>query len=180
MHTNNSASISPETPQWKVRQLDDLHIQKLHGFIRKRVSNQEDSEDLLQATLLEALRCEHNFNHASKPLTWLCGIALNLIRNFFRRAGNMPYQGSLEDLEYQNMEVHLEIDRQVDQYRQLVRAIDAIRTLPSNMREIMTLTIETDGSYLDTAQTLGVPVGTVRSRLSRAREQLKKTVQSGL
>lgn len=179
MNSNNAAT--PATAfDWEVRQLDDLHIQKLHGFIRKRVSNQEDAEDLLQATLLEALRCEKNFNNQSLPQTWLCGIALNLIRNHFRRAGKLPFMGSLDDFEPQSHDVQADVDRQVDQYRQLVRAIDAIRELPTNMREIMTITIETDGSYLDTAATLGVPVGTVRSRLSRAREQLKKSVHSGL
>lgn len=180
MNSNNATTSAAPTLDWEVRQLDSLHIQKLHGFIRKRVSNQEDAEDLLQATLLEALRCEQNFNNQSLPQTWLCGIALNLIRNHFRRAGKLPFVGSLDDFEQQNLDAQADVDRQVDQYRQLVRAIDAISGLPNNMREIMTITIETDGSYLDTAATLGVPVGTVRSRLSRAREQLKKSVHSGL
>ncbi|OPA87515.1 RNA polymerase subunit sigma [Pseudomonas fluorescens] len=165
---------------WRVRDLDAVHIQKLRGFIRKRVSDQEDAEDLLQGTLLEALRSEQKFNQQSLPQTWLCGIALNLVRSHFRSLGKLPFQGSLEDFEHQSVGGQVEIDRHVDQHRQLVRAISAIDDLPCSMREIMTINLELDGNYLATAMSLGVPVGTVRSRLSRARDHLKRSVVSTL
>jgi DNA-directed RNA polymerase specialized sigma24 family protein len=48
--------------------------------------------------------------------------------------------------------------------------------LPKDMRETLQIAVETEGSYRDTAERLGIPIGTVRSRLSRAREQLKRNV----
>lgn len=68
-----------------IRQLTADQIQMLRAFIQKRVMNPDDVDDILQCVFLEALRNEHKFQHASKPQTWLCGIALNLIRNHFRK-----------------------------------------------------------------------------------------------
>lgn len=54
---------------------------KLLNFIRKRVANYEDVEDIAQMTCLEVLRNSHKFIGASRPETWMFGIAINLIRN---------------------------------------------------------------------------------------------------
>ncbi|TRN85612.1 RNA polymerase subunit sigma, partial [Pseudomonas syringae] len=75
-----------------IRQLTADQIQMLRAFIQKRVKNADDVDDILQCVFLEALRNEHKFQHASKPQTWLCGIALNLIRNHFRKMYRQPYQ----------------------------------------------------------------------------------------
>ena len=58
----------------------------------------------------------------------------------------------------------------------MTRTSDAIESLPTDMRTLLDLIVETDLSYQDAALALGIPVGTVRSRLSRTREQLKNTV----
>ncbi len=80
-----------------IRQLTADQVQMLRAFIQKRVKNADDVDDILQCVFLEALRNEHKFQHASKPQTRLCGIALNLIRNHFRKMYRQPYQESWED-----------------------------------------------------------------------------------
>lgn len=159
-----------------VRQLNQVQVQRIRAFVHKRVMNPDDADDILQCTFLEALRNEHKFQHASKPETWLCGIALNLIRNHFRRRYNQPYQESLDDHPNIAHEHHADIGQLVEGRRQLQRAVKAIQKLPDSMREVIHVCLVMDGNYQDTAQSLGVPIGTVRSRLSRAREQLRRAV----
>lgn len=171
-----SDSISTPTTPAGIRQLTSNQVQMLRAFIHKRVMNPDDVDDILQGTFLEALRCEHKFQHASKPQTWLCGIALNLIRSYFRRMYRQPYQESWDA--HMHSEVNSQgdgdIGHQVDGHRQLVRAVEAIGCLSSNMQRVIEVALEMDGNYQQTATSLGVPIGTVRSRLSRAREQLKR------
>ena len=176
MFTNDS--ISTPTPPAGIRQLTSDQLKMLRAFIHKRVMNPNDVDDILQATFLEALRCEHKFQHASKPQTWLCGIALNLIRSYFRRMYRQPYQESWDDHMHSefNSQGESDIGHQVDDHRQLLRAVEAIGCLSSNMQQVIEVTLEMDGNYQQTAMLLGVPIGTVRSRLSRAREQLKRQI----
>jgi RNA polymerase sigma factor (sigma-70 family) len=157
-----------------IRQLTSDQIKMIRAFIQKRVMNPDDVDDILQCTFLEALRSEHTFQNASKPQTWLCGIALNLIRNHFRKMYRQPYQESWEDHTHTELESQGDIGHQVDGHRQLARVVEAIGSLPSNMQRVIEVSLEMDGNYQDTASSLGVPIGTVRSRLSRAREQLKR------
>jgi len=175
MHT--SVSSSPRVSA-VVGLLTSDQIQMLRAFIHKRVANPDDVDDLLQCTFLEAIRNEHKFQNTSKPQTWLCGIALNLIRSHFRRLYNQPYQESWEDQVHANVVTDGDIGHQVDDSRQLARAVRAIGLLPINMQQVIEVTLEMDGSYKDTALSLGVPIGTVRSRLSRARAQLKRQMDS--
>jgi RNA polymerase sigma factor (sigma-70 family) len=149
--------------------------QKLRRFIRKRVMNQDDAEDLMQMTYLEALRNQHKFFGTSKPETWLFGIAVNLVRNHFKNLYGQPQCSDLDEviglLEYDGDPSVL-----AEQQHALARTAEAIEALPTDMRTLLDLIVETDLSYQDAALALGIPVGTVRSRLSRAREQLKNTV----
>lgn len=158
-----------------IRNLNQDQVQRLRAFIHKRVMNPDDADDILQCTFFEALRNEHKFQNASKPETWLCGIALNLIRNHFRRLYSQPYQECWND--QSTIESGQEdVGQLVDGRRQLQRTVEAIKNLPDNMQKVIQVSMVMEGNYQDTAQSLGVPIGTVRSRLSRAREQLRQVV----
>ncbi|MBD1554520.1 RNA polymerase sigma factor [Pseudomonas typographi] len=172
-----SVSITPHVSAG-IRQLTSDQVQMLRAFIQKRVMNPDDVDDILQCTFLEAIRNEHKFQGTCKPQTWLCGIAVNLIRNHFRRLYNQPYQESWEDQMHSNVVPGGDIGHEVDGHRQLARAVQAIGQLSSHMQQVIEVSLEMDGNYQDTASCLGVPIGTVRSRLSRAREQLKRQMEA--
>jgi RNA polymerase sigma factor (sigma-70 family) len=157
-----------------VGKLTREQIQMLRAFIHKRVANPDDVDDILQCTFLEAIRNEHKFQGTSKPQTWLCGIAVNVVRSHFRRMYNQPCQESWEENVHADVAPGADIGHQVDDHRTLVRAVHAIGRLPNHMQKVIEVSLEMDGNYQDTALSLGVPIGTVRSRLSRAREQLKR------
>lgn len=171
-------SIAHPAPISLARQLDRNLVQKVRLFIRAKVANHDDAEDLLQATFLEALRNEHKFRHDSLLLTWLCGIALNLIRSHFRRLYKQPFYEDLQECGLMEMTDNLDVVTEVSCFRQLVRVFRAMKTLPPNMEEVLRVTMEMEGNYMETAARLDIPIGTVRSRLSRAREQLKRRISS--
>lgn len=152
---------------------------KLRGFINKRVFNQADVDDLMQMTYLEAWRNRHKFLGASKPETWLFGIATNLIRNHFKTLYSQPQCSVLEESGLDSLEHDHDPCSVSDHQRLLSRTLQAMDALSVDMKAVIDLVVDTDVSYQDAALHLGVPIGTVRSRLARARGQLKQSVYAG-
>ncbi|MBX9404964.1 sigma-70 family RNA polymerase sigma factor [Pseudomonas baetica] len=149
---------------------------KLRGFITKRVFNPADVDDLMQMTYLEAWRNQHKFTGASKPETWLFGIATNLVSNHFKNFYRRPQNTVLEDSGIESLEYGHDPSQVSEHQRLLSRTLEAIDDLSVDMRAVIDLVVDSDISYQDAAQQLGVPIGTVRSRLARARGQLKNSV----
>ncbi|NDL63391.1 RNA polymerase sigma factor [Acerihabitans arboris] len=148
---------------------------KLQNFIRKRVANKEDIEDLAQMTYLEVLRNCHKFSGASKPETWVFGIALNLIRNHYKTHKGQYLTDVLNeedtyDLTHDNDPCHI-----IENAQLLRIAMASIENFSPQIKEMLSILVERDGSYQDVAAVLNIPVGTVRSRLSRVRESLKNS-----
>lgn len=152
---------------------------KLRCFINKRVFNRADVDDLMQMTYLEAWRNQHKFMGASKPETWLFGIATNLVSNHFKTLYSQPHCAVLEESGIESLE-HGHDPSQVSEHQRLLgRTLEAIDRLSVDMRAVIDLVVDSDISYQDAALQLGVPIGTVRSRLARARGQLKISVYAG-
>ncbi|MCU5773671.1 RNA polymerase sigma factor [Erwiniaceae bacterium BAC15a-03b] len=151
----------------------NLHNKKLMNFIRKRIANPEDVEDVLQMTCLEVLRNRHKFMGASRPETWVFGIAVNLIRNYYKSQQSRYLLDTLDD----EITADLLFDNDpsdITEQRQLLGAtLNSIEKLPGDIRTMLSILVENEGSYQDVAQHLNIPIGTVRSRLSRAREALR-------
>lgn len=148
--------------------------QRVMRFILKYEYNVNDAQDLAQETFLQAFRALPSFNSQSRFSTWLTGIAFNLLRNHISRSPTKQH-------------VHLDIDEQPDgmcgfaganpaqayESSQLLFAMDrAVAALPQQMRDAIVLVASEGLSYEEAAETLKVPVGTVKSRLCRARVQL--------
>ena len=148
--------------------------QRVMRFILKYEHNVQDAQELAQETFLQAFRALPGFNSQSRFSTWLTGIAFNLLKNHISRSPTKRH-------------LHLDIDEQpdgmcdlagsnpADAYasRQLLLAMDqAVAALPGKMRDAILLVASEGLSYEEAAVTLNVPVGTVKSRLCRARIQL--------
>ena len=148
--------------------------QRVMRFILKYEHNVQDAQELAQETFLQAFRALPSFNSQSRFSTWLTGIAFNLLKNHLSRSPTKQH-------------LHLDIDEQpdgmcdlagsnpADAYasRQLLLAMDhAVAALPGQMRDAIFLVASEGLSYEEAAVTLNVPVGTVKSRLCRARIQL--------
>lgn len=166
-----SAASSAVQVNWE--QVFRQHGRRLHNFIRKRVANREDAEDLQQMTYLEGLKNRDKFAGASRPETWVFGIALNLVRNHFKQARLRTAASGDEALSLlatDNDPGHI---TECDYF--LRRTLDAAALLPEETRNMLTMLIDTDVSYQELAEALNIPIGTVRSRLSRARAYLRQS-----
>lgn len=172
--TATMGDMLPVSVDWE--QLFREQRRRLHHFIRKRVSNLQDVEDLEQMTWLEVLRNRDKFAGASRPETWVFGIALNLVRNHFR---TQSHRLNCDELE---ADIISDIDEDpcniTEHHRLLSRTLNVITALPEETRHLLSMLVELEDSYQAIACHLNVPIGTVRSRLSRVRQVLKSTVYS--
>lgn len=159
----------------ELSQLIQTNKSRLSWFVRKHLRNDEFVEDLFQQTCLEAFRNWGNFRGDSKPETWLFGIALNLVKNYKSRDVN--YRFSFESLDEDDA-VELESVSEEEPMQHLLRAEriqkirEAIDSLPEKMHSVVRLVILEGSSYQEAALELDLPIGTIRSRVSRARDLL--------
>lgn len=138
----------------------------LLGYLHRAFGHAEPAEDLLQETLLQAARHPQRLAEAVSPRAWLFGIA--------RRVG-------LAALRRRRASARLPADvaaPEHDEDPRLERVRAAIRELPEPQREALELRLAAELSYEDIAAVLGVPVGTVRSRLHHAVRRLRERLRS--
>jgi len=159
------------------RDLVQEHSARLQRFIIKHIGNTTEAEDLAQQAFMEAARSYQTFRGESQLSTWLYGIALNLIRNHLSRAPERRYDfvgdSSLEDLAAESTSP----EDAVAQSQTMRLLQDSLEELPESMRSILLLVGLDNLSYEEAAALLSVPIGTVRSRLSRARAALRERLQ---
>lgn len=156
------------------RQLVHDHQKRLHRFILKYIGNSADAEDLVQQAFVEAARSYASYRGDSALSTWLYGIAMNLTRNFLSRAPHRKY--TFEDEQsLSHLASHAPDPAEAMTQRQALNALQAeLVELPAEMREVLLLVALDEVSYEEAAVMLSIPVGTVRSRVSRARAKLRQ------
>ncbi len=160
------------------RTLVQAHGVRLHRFIIKNIGHSTDAEDLAQQAFLEAVRSYQSFKGQSELSTWLYGIAMNLVRNHLSRAPHRRYDfGSDDELAEMATESPTPAQK-LEQTQHMNHLQSALAELPQAMREILLMVGVDELSYEDAAAMLTVPVGTVRSRLSRARTALRTKLQA--
>ena len=137
------------------------------------------AEDLAQETLVESWRCLGRFNARCRFFTWLCAILLNRYRKAIRDRRWRPTSASLDPEPFrQNPEAGTDRDAWPDRAAELreeaaqVRA--CIQALPAKQREVIYLRFYVDDSLEGIAEALRCPVGTVKSRLFHALENLRQ------
>lgn len=149
------------------------HASRLSNFVRRRVGNSADVEDLVQETYLEAVRCLDRYQGQSRPETWLFGIALNLMRNYHKRACQRNYVELSDEMMFEGGADPVEMV----EHRELIdRIVQASGSMQDETLLMLELVIDDCLSYEDAAAILKIPVGTLRSRLSRVRTQLRKSI----
>lgn len=155
------------------RTLVQTHGLRLQRFILKNIGSSSDAEDLAQQAFMEAVRSYQTFKGQSELSTWLYGIAMNLVRNHLSRAPHRRYTFS-SDEELAQMAADAPTPAQAHEHAQNMQHLQAaLAELPQAMREVLLMVGVDELSYEEAAALLTVPVGTVRSRLSRARSALR-------
>jgi RNA polymerase sigma-70 factor (ECF subfamily) len=153
------------------------HGLRLRNFIRRRVGNAADVDDLVQDTCLEALRCLNRFQGHSRPETWLFGIAMNLVRGHYKRANAQPvFEEEDAGLDAQEDMSEDPLDT-LARYQEIERMHHLVDELPEASSIVLTLVFDERLTYEQAADRLQIPVGTVRSRIARVRALLKSDRQ---
>lgn len=146
---------------------------RVYRFILRQVSADSAAEDLTQDTFLEVYRNLHRFQGASKFSTWVMGIALNLSRNYRTRAPERRYQFE-SDEELQRFSDSGPTPHAQTQINQTMRAVQqGLAQLPDELREALVLVTMEGMSYEQVAEISGIPVGTAKNRVFRARRLLR-------
>jgi RNA polymerase sigma-70 factor (ECF subfamily) len=137
------------------------------------------AEDLLSLVFLEAWRRRDKQLPPGKVLPWLYGIATNVVRN--RRRSERRFRAALAHLPptASTPDFEEESDERLDDERRMKQALELLAQLPRREQDVFVLCAWTGLSYEDAALALGIPVGTVRSRLSRARQHLRELDPDG-
>ncbi|TWC67307.1 RNA polymerase sigma factor [Herbaspirillum sp. SJZ099] len=149
------------------------HRTHLLRFVQRYVGNFEDAEDVVQNTFIEAVKCAHRFSGLSKPSTWLFGIALNLARNQVRRNSADRYEMVDENFMEQLIDASAD-PAKLYELRQIAQKVDdLLGELPPHIRNTFEAVLDGDATYEEAAQQLNIPIGTVRSRVSRVRAAVR-------
>ena len=171
-NSQDSAIAAGADPLFK--QLVQEHSKRLYRFIRKNIGNSSDAEDLMQQTFLEAARSYATYRGESALSTWLYGIAMNLTRNYLSRSPHRKYDFADEE----SLEMLVSGDSDPAETlgnREIMAALQReLSELPDEMRGVLLMVALDEVSYEEAAVMLSIPVGTVRSRVSRARARLKQ------
>lgn len=156
---------------------------KVMKLVTRYVRDQAEAEDITQEAFIKAYRALPAFRGESAFYTWLYRIAINTAKNSLMssRRRLVDYDLDLQDPEDYTSQVLLKDSDTpegmllTDEIRQTVQ--EAMEQLPDDLREAITLR-ELEGlSYEEIAQVMDCPVGTVRSRIFRAREAIDKKLR---
>jgi RNA polymerase sigma-70 factor, ECF subfamily len=138
-------------------------IPALRRYARALTRDAETADDLVQDTLVRALRFEHLFT-GGEVRSWLYTILTNLNRNRLRSLARRPALSPIEDNDAPDMSGPEAGGRDIER---------ALATLVEEQRAALLLVVLEGLSYREVAEVQGVPIGTVMSRLARARAQIK-------
>jgi RNA polymerase sigma-70 factor (ECF subfamily) len=150
-------------------------IDHLKKFALRLTRNPSDAEDLLQATLLRTFEKKHLFQEGTNLFGWASKIMFNIFVSGYRRRQKFETQYDPETF-IDSRSVPADQDGQME----WEDVKTAINSLSASHQEILTMVCVHGMEYVEVAELLNVPVGTVRSRLSRARENLQLALDNGV
>jgi RNA polymerase sigma factor (sigma-70 family) len=161
------------------RQFDEIflpHLDAAYNLARWIVQNDQDAQDVVQEAYIRAFKGFHGFR-GGNGRAWLLTVVRNAAYTWLNK--RMPDQKWVPYVEEKHAEI-ISIDQSANEDRTEKRKEDlhdALERLPPEFREVIIL-YEIEGlSYRELALSLGVPVGTVMSRLSRARRRLREELE---
>ncbi len=146
---------------------------RLYGLCRTLCANAFDADDLYQDTWLKVAKSITQYNPDQPFEPWLTRICVNTYRNTLRRLLRSPIYDGFSTAEEKATVLENTAEQEAPDYSDLHRAIDG---LPEKLRITVILFYFQDMDIAATAQTLGIPPGTVKSRLNKARQRLKEVL----
>jgi len=150
-------------------------IPALRRYATALLRNREDADDLVHDCLLRALDKLHTRRDDADVRAWLFAIMHNLFISQLRRAKTRPAGEPLDESHEAVLNARPDQESGLH-WRDMVRGLNQ---LPVEQRAVILLISVEDLSYAEAASVLGIPIGTVMSRLARGRERLRQLVDEG-
>ncbi|AHM60219.1 RNA polymerase sigma factor RpoE [Flammeovirgaceae bacterium 311] len=160
------------------------HIDAMYNFAFRLTFDEDDAKDLVQETYLKAFRFINSFEEGTNAKAWLFRILKNSFINDYRKKSKEPAKVDYNDVEsYYNSEdaqVEMTTDLRVESLRDMIgdEVSNALNSLAVDFRTVIILCDLEGFTYEEMAKILDIPIGTVRSRLHRARNLLKDKLRS--
>jgi RNA polymerase sigma-70 factor (ECF subfamily) len=159
----------PETSAAEFESVAMPHLNGLYRTAVRLVRDATEAQDLVQQVYLQAWKAFHRFEPGTNCRAWLFKILINEVRHYRRRWFNAKMVSEGE----QSMAETLAFEPCVAEFLQDEDVLAALDEVPREFREVILLADVQEFSYKEIAEMMDVPVGTVMSRLSRGRKQLR-------
>ena len=156
------------------------HLDAMYNFAYRLTVDEDDAKDLVQDTYMKAYRFINSFQKGTNSKAWLYRILKNSFINDYRKKSKEPSKVDYQDVEsYYNSESVDEnqtIDLRADSVKDMIgdEVSNALNALAVDFRTVIILCDIEGFTYEEMAKILDIPIGTVRSRLHRARNLLKE------
>lgn len=161
------------------------HLDAMYNFALRLTNDEDDAHDLVQDTCMRAFRFIGSFEPGTYAKAWLFRILKNNFINDYRKKSRGPSKVEFEWVEQsfagdEDPEPAFQADLKAETVNEMLgdEITTAIQALPVDFRMIIILCDLEEFSYEEMAKILNIPIGTVRSRLHRARALLKETLAS--
>jgi RNA polymerase sigma-70 factor (ECF subfamily) len=164
--------------------LVERHRPAIYHIVFKFVREKEATADLVQETFMKAFASLETYRSEYKFSTWLYRIAANSAIDFLRkqRIRTLSLDATSEDFdgrsEFDVPDLTYHPERDFEEHEKKISIQDAIDSLPEKYRQVILYRHKDDRSYDEIAEALNIPIGTVKARIFRARELLKKKLKS--
>ena len=184
---DNEAQVISEALRGNQRAYESLterHRQAIYHIIFKIVRDGEMAHDLVQETFMRAFASLASYRSEYRFSTWLYKIAANCSIDYLRKK-KINALSLDQEIPTKDGSIGIEVadysfspDRELERKEQRFSIEEAIASLPDKYREVIIYRHKDDKSYEEIADLLDIPVGTVKARIFRARELLKKRLKS--
>ena len=161
--------------------LVNKYYPRVYASLFSFTKSKEDSEDLAQQTFIKAWQQIESFRGDSAFFTWIYRIAINLAKNFVvssnykkQKVNTSIEDAAIEITSYENIESVLSHNQSMKEIK------DFIKTMPESLKTAFTLRESEGKSYEEISIITSTPIGTVRSRIFRARESIIEFMQKEL
>ena len=158
------------------------HIDALYTFAFHLTYNEDDANDLVQETYLKAYRFVGSYEVGTNAKAWLFKILKNAFINEYRKRSKQPNKIEISEvINFQNADTDQSpgfVDLREEVFSGLIgdEVTNAVNNLPVDFRTVVLLCDVEGFSYEEISKIMDIPIGTVRSRLHRARNMLKEVL----
>jgi len=155
---------------------------RLHNFLYRYTHNHEDCEDLVQETFLRVYKSRQSYKRIAKLSTWIYTIALNLAKTMYKKKQRMKTfsihedESNPDDRAFDIEDTSILQDEKLHLKNSMEELEKALAELNDDFREAIVLRDIQQLSYEEISEITDTPMGTVKSRINRARQQLQETI----